>query len=192
MSFFEGYSPRSQSSTLYRPPIWTGPSEHSYSPALSLAAVVGHTEEAVLFLGDYRGYRNGFELSIHLVVQAPASDTLERFVIWHPAQAPTGLRFGFALDNGRRATNLVNRLDEVPRGSDGLPSGPVALIRTITRMSASVVLTVFGWPSPHPGTLTVVTAFDGAGMDEHYCVIPASIVERGADGERSIWEGEPN
>ena len=145
-------------------PAWFGPPRGTLPAALPSERVLASNARVAVCLSGMSVYPTGFE--IDLLVLAAEDVGADMHDIFHRVRRrteseeipPDLLRFGVQFADGSKTTNLSGF-----HAGDGPPSGPVMVPRGGSGGGDSWRQTVWVWPLPPPGAVSVVVewpAFD--------------------------------
>lgn len=183
-------------------PAWAGPPWHVRPAVVAVSAVIGRSSTTAVRLEGARAYPTGvvwrFVVHVREAGRAARRRVLSELDTTHGrgqldlALPPSGLRWGVALSDGRRATTTDDTVwNDVPDGTDPADWAPTRpLLDGLGRPTSwggTWSRDVWLWPLPPPGELQVVCAWPDRGIAETSTELDADLLRAAAATARPQW-----
>lgn len=164
-------------------PQWGSPPQmlggHVTGPVL-----IGRSERVIVAARQVLAFPDGFEVDVEAHAQGPA--TLTPGTVQHEPDSAGGLRLGLRLSDGRQAAQD----DEAGLRSG---SGPTLMVHGSESghgdSRADVRMTLWAWPLPPPGPVTLTCTWLRYGLAEAHLVLDGDEVRSAATRARPFWTG---
>jgi hypothetical protein len=202
MSFFEPPPPPPPEPPEPPRRPWHGPPDATVGRALALNLVLGRSGKAALWIPSLGVYPDGFELSVEIRHRLD-EDELEHPFFMHlhlhrrrrrpPGEQldPELVRLGIEFADGRRATNLDERMPfALPGEPDEPPTGPVLAVAGGGGGGGRWHANFWVWPLPPEGPLAFVCEWPVAGIPETRREIDSAPIRDAAAAAVVLWADE--
>jgi hypothetical protein len=159
--------PPSPEPERHRPPPWFGPPRGTLAGSLPLDLVLARTVRAAVCVTRVAAYPTGFEFEVVTLAADEFDPDLDPVFFdpptgWRSGAGevpPQKLRIGVQFADGAKATNLGVHLSE-----DSPPRGPVLCPRGGGGGGGSWQQTLWVWPLPPAGPLTLACEWPAVGI----------------------------
>ena len=176
-------------------PPWIGPPDGTLPGVLAQELVLARNDKVAVCLTRLAAYPQGFE--VDLLTMSRAEEGLDPMLFrsrsMRQRPAPEGipedmLRFGIQFADGSKATNTGTRSPNF--APDAHPSGPVLQQRGGGGGGRNWRQTMWIWPLPPPGALTLVVEWPAAGVPLTRHEIDAGLILEAAARSQVIFPDE--
>jgi hypothetical protein len=170
------------------------PPDNELPGVLPLSSVIGQSADLVVAVVAGLVYSTGVELRVIVRLRrGDAGDNGRLFDEVHGhgrhGSGTPALLIGVGYPDGRSATNLPGRRALFEPGADD--DSPVLVPGSGGGDDRGVDVSLWLWPLPPPGDLTVVCAWPARGIAETRTVIATDALARAARGTTELWPWEP-
>ncbi|GAA3599659.1 hypothetical protein GCM10022223_13910 [Kineosporia mesophila] len=180
-------------------PEWLAAPVDVLPGVVPLEVVIGRSDSTVVTLTGVRAFATGLAMYLNVLVRGRlgADRDLNAEVFDGPYpyrdRRAGGLKWGFELADGRRATNVDARDDLFPDSSiDGwTPSHPVLNGRGGSGSHRSVQREQWLWPLPPPGRLRIVCQWDDQDIEVTVTDLEAGPFIEAAARAVPLWPSAP-
>jgi hypothetical protein len=175
---------------------WAGARHNEIGNAVALNLILGRSDKAALWISAATVYTDGFEFEVQLQHRLDEELVDPFFMHVHRSRRrsrsaeegldPGLLRFGIQFSDGRKATNLPDRL-RLGADPDAVPDGPVLQPGGGGGGGGRWRHDFWVWPLPPEGALAFVCEWPAAGIPETRGEIDAALIREAASEAVPLW-----
>lgn len=197
-SFFEPPPPLPEPPQRPERRPWAGARDAVIGRTVALNLVIGRSDKAALWIPAVTAFPDGFEFDVELRGRIDEEEFGHPFFVAHhprrrrrtPEEGldPELLRLGIQFSDGRKATNIENRMRfPMPGEPDEPPEGPVLFPRGGGGGDGRWSQGFWVWPLPPEGPLAFVCEWPAADIPETRNDIDSALVRNAAAEAEILW-----